>query len=144
VSILEEKDTHIAALGVAVAAALATTEQSESFQRHFKTYQQLRKKQADVAKCLTDHKTDIQNLLVAKQADSELLNEYRKDIRELQAERTEAKDEVKNLSHKLEKRNNYVVKLQKIIESQVSAADGYGACSGNSCVPLAMVNHMVA
>jgi hypothetical protein len=123
--------------------SLGKGKQSASYKRYIGANKELCKDNKVLEKTITEFKTDVQNLLVGKQSDSELLKNFRKDIYELQFQRTTAEDEVKKLNYQLEKRNKYIAHLQNIIVTRASEAiNADNSCNG-PYLPLPAVHEIV-
>jgi chromosome segregation ATPase len=144
VKILREKNAVIAGLETTLSAAVATGDLTKHTQHVLKTHQDLRKKNAALSKDNKSIKTDLQNLLVTNQSKTELLTSYLKKIEALQAERTEAFDQVAQLTEHLEKRKKYAANLQDIIATTAASATQGGSPCKLDCVPRAVVNNIIA
>jgi chromosome segregation ATPase len=144
VQILRENNAVIAGLETTLSAAVATGDLTKHTQHVIKTHQDLRKKNAALSKDNKSIKTDLQNLLVTNQSKTELLTSYLKKIEALQAERTDALDQVAQLTEKPKKRNKYVADLQRIIANTVTEVTQHGSPCRFDCVPRAIVNNIVA
>ncbi|KAI4640634.1 hypothetical protein J4E93_008224 [Alternaria ventricosa] len=144
VQILQEKDATIADLGTTLEAAMAKGDLAKHTQHAIKTHQALRKKNAALSKENKNLKTDVQNLLDTNQSNADRLTAYLKKLETLQAERTDAVDQVSHLNDKLTKCNKYASDLQKFIAAAAAKANQGDISNPTDCVPRATVNGIVA
>ncbi|KAI4912957.1 hypothetical protein J4E85_010932 [Alternaria conjuncta] len=142
--ILQEKDAVIAGLETTLDAAMAKGDLAKHTQHAIKTHQALRKKNAALGKENKNLKTDVQNLLDINQSNADRLTSYLRKLETLQAERTDAVDQVSHLNDNLTKSNIYASDLQKVIAAAAAKASQGAVSNTTDCVPRATVNGMVA